>query len=463
MARRKKRSPAAQANRKKQNILDRIPFHSRRVLIEALYPEARYNGMNRGNHRYRIGSIDGEPGNSCLIDSSGWMYDYNGGKTNDIVDCVMHVHDLDHSGALKWLSDNHFLDGMNEAGEHWARNKAQFRSRDMANARKVQTKLSEDWTHAPVGVKPPTKAMILRTAEKLKFNITEPKIAVYPYYHHGQIVMLQVRIDALGEGKKYFLRYTWAGAGWKAGGTDGMLMPLFGIERIDPEIDTYLIVEGEKTQRAAINRFPDFNVLSCAVNSAQYSDFRPLIERASKVYILPDYDAAGTENAFAVENYLKGESQLAQKELEIIFLHPGEVARDFGINDKLPQGWDIADIPEDAPIQTWVDSGRKQSRKKTELSSSPTLRLADLLVAAMPDAVYNEKDGSWSVSPSERTTELMCCIGAEHMYFYADPSPALKQLITGCDGMDCHPDDIRSTLYVRAFGAEWERLAFPKQ
>ena len=309
------------------------------ILIETLYPNAR-----RRKNEWRVGSIAGEEGDSCVIDKHGRAYDFNGGHTFDMVDSLMQLEVLDYSGAVNWLKRHGFYNNTNPNQELLEKRK------EMQRQMKVEVEELKRLIPAPKVPPKITKRKILRDLEWIerklplhKKQVPTGNIVVYPYYNkNGRIVIVQARIETK-DGKTY-IRYTWDPAwnkgagGWKIGGTkDRTGFPLFNQSSIT-DSKTILIVEGEKTVRSAERIFDGFSVISPLQNSR--TDWSVVLPHKNRVVILPDYDDGGWSRALEICNALEIQANDH-------VLNPVDVAHSLGIKTMIPKGWDVADISRD--------------------------------------------------------------------------------------------------------------------
>lgn len=154
----------------------------------------------------------------------------------------------------------------------------------------------------------------------------------------GELLGYVVRQDR-PDGKKDFRPLTY----WKVGGWQKKSWPrpapLYRQNRLAEYLYApVLVVEGEKTCDAAESRFLDFVSVTWPGGSARagHADWSVLAGR--RVWLLPDADEPGKKAMSAVAEALRG--IVAELHLAILPLN-------------LPEGWDVADLEEDADAEAW--------------------------------------------------------------------------------------------------------------
>ena len=129
--------------------------------------------------------------------------------------------------------------------------------------------------------------------------------------------------------------------------------PLYRLpDLVDRPDAPVLVVEGEKAADAAARRFPGHVVTTSSGGSkaARKTDWEPL--RGRDVTIWPDADQAGIAYAQSVRKILR---------------EHGTPARIVAVPDRLPEGWDLADlVPADLDVAALLRDASAAPSKKDE-------------------------------------------------------------------------------------------------
>ena len=386
-----------------------------------LYPAAKKHGKY-----LRVGSIEGEAGDSAVIYiDSGYLYDFQGGESYDLVDCIRRVKKVDFKGATDWLK----FQGLFKEDDN--------RSAVKSFSKKIE-KMKVEMQLAPSDAKPPKAITIAKDCAKVeKISLTdivppsEGGIQLYPYRNaDGKIALLQARIN-MKDGSKKFLRYVWkryehtpSKGSWKLGGTAGATkLPVYNlVEALERPDDPVMIVEGEKTCEAAKVLFPDYACIS--ILDTETSDLDWLKNRS--VLILPDYDRQGSVKATSLVDLLECEAPL---DPDWVAKSMGQDAGEYG------SGWDVGDIP----ITDRPDCTRMFSEA---MAKEPTNEeYLELVVELLGDKVQAEaQDGWYSTSSFCHNSETEGVI-----IFGAALEGSENKLFAVCDA-ECDPDSVYRAL-----------------
>ena len=302
-----------------------------------LYPDAR----KISSDKLKVGSVLGEPGQSAVIYlETGYLFDHNGSKSFDLIDCIRHVEDCDYNGAISWLKKNNLFDDRDDQ-----KVKQTFDRKVVEYKRSMQL--------APADAPPPKKTQIIKDAMKQgKFAHAYVKdVEAFPYRNaDGRIALVQTRVN-LKTGKKHLLRYTWAknehvpaGGIWKLGGSrDISRIPVYNlIEALEKSEAVVIIVEGEKAVNAGRKNAPAYAWVSALETNK--TDFRWIKDR-SVIYI-PDCDPTGLVTK-ANEVFEKIEKKVSSWKfinlpVDLFELSEDQIDRWYEDNE----GFDVADLSE---------------------------------------------------------------------------------------------------------------------
>ena len=286
-------------------------------LLKSWYPEGKKSGRE-----FRIGNIDGLPGNSLAInlDSGLWCDHANPSDKGDLITLYAKKNRISKGNAFKELSNSSTISRM---------------------PRKAKSKPKADgdeWEHART--KPDTG---VPSSRKPSFE--------YRYRDaDGNPVGVVQRFDQ-ADGKKSFSQWSWmrhrqtGECKWINKGFQKP-RPLYRGEDLAEHPDKpVLIVEGEKCADAAREVLTDFVVVtwSQGSNSVDCSDWTQLIDR--NVTIWPDNDDQGHDAATAIKKHLP--------QAKVVKVPSGK-----------PKKWDLAD----AIAEAWTRDGILDEINKTEPS-----------------------------------------------------------------------------------------------
>ncbi|MDF2964727.1 MAG: hypothetical protein K0Q51_115 [Rickettsiaceae bacterium] len=295
------------------------------------------------------------------------------------------------------------------------------------------------------------KELIWKTASLVPDNAPAPKIdkcfaglqsthiqeAVYTYKDsNGDTIGYVVRFKDEETNAKQTLPLVWAEniktgrQGWKSQGFEGK--PIYGLEKLNQDRKTVLIVEGEKTADAASMLLPEYTVISWlgGTNSVLQVDWKVL--KGRKVVIWPDNDAPGMKAANVISNKLEGVAQ------DITIVNPYLLKFSEKVHENiLPEKWDLADnLPEVITKEGIKKAIRNAQNARQELTS-------ENLEAAIDKVGIDDKQLYAQVC--KQSKEL-----AATSKLYPDSESLVKQVISNIKVTDGQIKDIGFTAAKEA-------------
>lgn len=357
-------------------------------------------------HRY-----DNSLGSFSINVKTGLWAEFAGSEEergSDIISLVAYLKKLDNYEAKTWLVDVLEMTGV-EYQAAAAEAKARPKVVEPTPSEEYVTpipKLTADyvlaWEHGGHG-KP-----------KSVYGERITSTQVYPYRDQTGDVLSFVLRHNLANGEKKFLHRSY----WSVDGAKPKLeyqappqpFTLFNLDKLaaKPEASV-LIVEGEKTARAAEELFPGHVVVTTrgGANSPLKTDLSPLAGRL--ITIWPDNDGPGMGYADMIAGHLK----VYSPETRVQLLTPPAFKPMFNaagnpvlepLGDELPEGWDAADALADGwttdhlmllPQGQYVEYGSiEQMQEAPEPESPPPLEQGALVpVEAEPVAIETHAVG----------------------------------------------------------------------
>lgn len=277
-----------------------------------LLPQWLPNGRRHG-HEFTVGSLRGEPGDSCSINirSGAWCDFSTGEKGGDPISLYAGIYGLKQAEAARELAK---LLGL-ESGE------AMQRAAVIAQAKAAEPKPSDFRQIVPV----PAEVMDAKPNHK---RLGAPAVVWGYHTREGALIGYICRFNK-PDGKEY-LPYAYGeldgktGWHWKSFNDPRPLWNLPALNREAP----VLICEGEKAASHAATLFPQLACMTWPGGSKawQKADWNPLAGR--QVVISPDADEPGYKCAQGIADRLRGLG------CSVKFCPPPEGAAD---------GWDLAD------------------------------------------------------------------------------------------------------------------------
>jgi ATP-dependent exoDNAse (exonuclease V) alpha subunit/5S rRNA maturation endonuclease (ribonuclease M5) len=368
---------------------------------------------------------------SIMLETSGtkaglW-FRFSKGEGGNLFDLIKEANGYNSSvESLKW-------------GAEWL-----GMSHNDLEAKSLRTIRIEQEVSQPVKI----KELIWKTVSLVPKNAPAPNIdkcftrlqsthiqeAVYTYKDSkGDIIGYVVRFKDEETGLKQTLPLIWAEniktgrQGWKSQGFEGK--PIYGLEKLNQDRKTVVIVEGEKTADAASTLLPEYTVISWlgGTNSASQVDWKILEGR--KVVIWPDNDAPGIKAAEIISEKLEGVAHNIAIVNPYLLKFAGKVHE-----NTLSAKWDLADnLPAGITNEGIREAIRNAQNARLELTS-------ENLKAAIDKAGIDDKQLYAQVC--KQVKEL-----AATSKLYHDSESLVKQVISNIKAAD---GQIRDTGFTAA-------------
>ncbi|CAM5771839.1 hypothetical protein LMIY3S_03643 [Labrys miyagiensis] len=285
------------------------------------------NGKRHGNS-WRVGSVNGEEGNSLAIDlRSGKWIDHAGTSQSggDLISLYAEIKRVPYQ----------------QASTEVATQLENLRGTSLSNANEEKSRIA---------IMPVPEGVTHNLSVGMVFRSNLKLVRWWEYRDsEGRLLTIVTRFEAPepngqeNKPKKEILPYSYFGPeeGWLFKGTGLPKNPLYGLPDLAQRPDApILLVEGEKACDAARRLFPDYVSMSWlgGSNRVRKADFAPLAGR--QVVYWPDNDNAGRSTIASMSEAMR---ECGAASLQIVKLPIG-LPEKWDVADELPDAFDLVEI-----------------------------------------------------------------------------------------------------------------------